>query len=973
MPQSPPPSATSSDPRMPPDLPAALAAGLAHQWAAYLESAAEHGARVLAEGAERTAMLRAWAASDFVAQACVADPALPGDLVASGDLEKAYPEGHYRDALDRLLEGVADEADLARRLRLFRRREMVRIAWRDLALDADLDEVLAEVSALAEACIDGALERLHAWHCAQFGEPHGAESGTPQRLVVLGMGKLGARELNFSSDVDLIFAYPEAGATRGAREITNERFFLRLGQRLITALDERTAEGFVFRVDMRLRPYGDSGPLAMSFGALEHYYQSQGREWERYAMIKARVVGGDRRRGGQLLEILRPFVYRRYLDYGAFESLREMKAMIAREMRHKHLARNVKLGPGGIREIEFIGQAFQLIRGGRVPALREQQIQKVLGVLSAQRLLPDYAAAELIAAYRYLRRVENRLQEFADRQTHELPRDAAARARLAYAMGAGDWAGFSAELEQHRERVGAHFDQVFAAPQSEDAGDAAAGEFSALWQAPAMAEAEQETLRRHGFTEPGEAARALLALRDSHACRALSGRGRARLDRLMPLLIGAVAASEQPDLCLPRVLALVEAIARRTAYLSLLGEHPLVLSQLVKLAAASPWIARLLTRHPILLDELLDPRTLYQPASREQLERELREKLAAVDADDLEQQMEVLRHFKQAQVLRVAAADVGGVLPLMIVSDHLTEIAEVLLQAVLELAWAQIAARHGVPRYRQGGASAEAGFCVLAYGKLGGIEFGYGSDLDIVFLHDSAGEDQHTDGERPVDNGVFFARLGQRIIHLLATATASGVLYEVDTRLRPSGASGLLVCSVDSFADYQRGQAWTWEHQALVRARPVAGSAAIAARFEAVRAEILARPREREALRGEVREMRARMREQLGRSGEGMFDLKQDFGGIADIEFLVQYQVLAWASREAGVYRYTDNIRQLDALAAGGIMPEADVERLKDIYRDYRKRAHRLTLQEQAAIVPEGEYLEECAFVRAQWKAIMMP
>lgn len=951
-------------------LPATLAPFVDRLWQIWLERAAAAGVPVPTGEAFLKELGVVWAGSEFVANALIQQPALLVDLHESGDLARTYPLNRYRERLNSLLSGVENEAALGQRLRQFRRREMVRIAWRDLAGQAELDETLAETSALADACIQGALDVLHPWQCGEWGVPIGGHTRQPQSLVVLGMGKLGAGELNFSSDIDLILAYPEPGETDGERQRTNEQFFLRLGQRLVKALDERTADGYVFRVDLRLRPYGESGPLAMSFDAMEQYYQSQGREWERYAMIKARVVAGDAERGAQLLSVLRPFVYRRYLDYSTFESLRDMKAMIVREVQRKGMQANVKLGDGGIREVEFIGQAFQLIRGGREPSLQVRPIQEVLTLLAEEQLLPTFVADELKTAYRFLRRVENRLQEFADQQVHSLPSGAQERERLAFTMGFDDWRQFEKELNRHRERVSDHFEQVFAAPQGEEQNnndDALTG----LWHGALTEEEAHAVLGEQGFVDAPEAFRLIRALRNSSARRSLSERGRGRLDRLMPLLLGAVAGLAKPDLCLPRLIALVEAIARRTAYLSLLIEHPMALSQLVKLMAASPWIARLITRHPLLMDELLDPRTLYHPATRDQLEHELRGRLDALAADDLEQQMETLRHFKQVNVLRVAAADVAGAMPLMVVSDHLTAIGEVVLEQVLRLAWEQIAGRHGEPYCGAGEGRRRAGFIILAYGKLGGIELGYGSDLDIVFLHDSAGEKQYTDGEKSVDNNVFFARLGQRIIHLLSTATPSGVLYEVDTRLRPSGASGLLVSGIDAFADYQEREAWTWEHQALVRARPVAGDASPAEAFGRIRAAILGRVRDPEELRGEVREMRERMREQLGTRQPGWFDLKQDAGGIADIEFIVQYLVLRWAADYPEVYHYSDNIRQLEALANTQALSPEDAETLTDAYRVLRARVHSLKLQEEPARVSEAEYTKERAAVSEIWQRVM--
>ena len=944
-------------------LPDVLRRYVEREWQSFCEAAPEAAPRPIADEAFAASLVKVWACSDFVAKTCVRHPAMLSALLDSGRLQTDDGAEHFAEQLGEALAGVTDDNSLGVVLRQFRRREMVRIAWRDLAGWAELDETLADLSALASACVDQALNRLDQWQQAEFGTPMGEESGEPQQLVVLGMGKLGAGELNYSSDIDLIFAYPEEGQTQGGRrQLSNSEYFIRLGRRLITALDQRTAEGYVFRVDMRLRPFGDTGPLAVSFDAMEDYYQVHGREWERYAMVKAAVIAGDREAGAELMAILRPFVYRRYLDYGAFESLREMKEMIAREVQRKGMENNIKLGPGGIREVEFIGQAYQLIRGGRDRALQIRPIQQVLKLLAEMDSLPDYVVTTLIEAYRFLRRAENRLQAMADQQTHTLPRDEADRQRLALAMGFETWAAFEGELRAQMAAVHDAFEQVFVAPQREQAA-AQGSAFDAVWSGSAAAETAAQALRDQGYEQPEAVLQVLQRLREGAAFRSLSKRGHERLDRLMPLLLGAVAAEEQPEQVLTRVINLLEAIVRRTAYLALLVENPMALSQLVQLCAASPWIARHLARYPILLDELLDARSLYAPLDRAGLEAELNQTLAQLD-NDLEQQMDALRHFKQTNVLRVAAADVMGAFPLMMVSDHLTEIAEVVLAQVVRIAYDYLEHRHGRPRSQDGGPECEPGFIVLAYGKLGGIELGYGSDLDLVFLHDDSALGQSTAGDNSVDNSVFFARLGQRIIHIMTAHTPAGTLYEVDPRLRPSGAAGMLVSSMSAFAAYQEKEAWTWEHQALVRARAVAGDAALIEQFEAVRSRILARQRDAEGLRREVVEMRDKMRQNLAKGGAERFDLKQDTGGIADIEFIVQYGVLRWAHAHPALLQWTDNIRLLQTLADEGLLERQDAQLLADAYRAYRAEVHRRALQEAEAVVQD----EKQGQTFAQWR-----
>ena len=916
---------------------------------------------------------KVWACSEFVARACVRYPAMLAGLVSDGQLQTASEEGACQARLEAALESAFDDTSLGIALRHFRRREMVRIAWRDIAGWANLDETLRDLSALAAACVEAALQRLHAWQSDELGMPMGERTGHPQSLVVLGMGKLGAGELNYSSDIDLIFTYPEEGQTQGGRyELSNSEYFVRLGRRLINVLNQQTAEGYVFRVDMRLRPFGDAGPLAIGFEALEDYYQVHGREWERYAMVKAAVVAGDQTAGAELMEILRPFVYRRYLDYGAFESLREMKQMIANEVKRKGMEDNIKLGPGGIREVEFIGQAYQLIRGGRDRSLQIRPIQQVLSLLAEKEYLPAYVVEGLRSAYVFLREAENRLQAMHDQQTHVLPKHDTDRQRLALAMGECDWASFEMLLRKRMAMVHDAFDQVFVAPQREQAAEQGS-DFDALWAGSMNEDSAAALLRENGYQDVAEVQRLLLRLREGSAFRSLSSRGRERLDRLMPLLLGAVSAVEQSELVLARVIHLIEAVVRRTAYLALLVENPIALSQLVKLFAASPWIAKHLARYPALLDELLDTRSLYAPLDRKALVAELALALEQFEGD-LEQQMEALRHFKQANVLRVAAADVMGAYPLMVVSDHLTEIAEVVLDQVVQIAYRHLVEKHGRPQCRgQDGELHEPGFLVIAYGKMGGIELGYGSDLDLVFLQGNYASGGQTDGASPTDNMVFFARLGQRIIHIMTALTPAGVLYEVDSRLRPSGDAGMLVADVNAFALYQENDAWTWEHQALVRARVVVGSMVLSKRFDVIRAKVLGRERDAQQLQTEVREMREKMRENLSKTkaSPGMFDLKQDPGGIADIEFIVQYSVLRWASRYPSLLEWSDNVRLLETLAAEGLISQADAQLLADAYRAYRAEVHQYALQEAEAVVDESPFAEWRQGVTRIWRDLL--
>lgn len=929
------------------------------------------------------AFVRVAAASDFVAEQAQRDPAMLLALTASGELERSLAPGELRTQVSELLEDCAEEDELGRRLRRYRNRQQLRIIWRDLTRQADLAETCCDLSDLADACIDLAYHWLYSRHCAQFGTPIGRRSGQPQHLVVLGMGKLGAHELNLSSDIDLIFGYPEGGETEGAkRALDNQEFFTRLGQRLIKALDVITVDGFVFRVDMRLRPYGSSGPLVFSFNALEQYYQDQGRDWERYAMIKARVVGGDQAAGGQLLQMLRPFVYRRYLDFSAIEALRSMKQLIQQEVRRKGMTDNVKLGSGGIREVEFIAQAFQLIHGGRDLSLQQRPLLKVLDTLEGQGYLPPPVVAEMKEGYEFLRYTEHALQAIADRQTQMLPDSDLDRARVAFIMGFDDWPAFHERLMYWRGRIEWHFQQVIADPDEEEGGGEGCigGEWLPLWEEALDEESACRQLGEAGFAEPATARRRLSDLRNGPQVRAMQRLGRERLDAFIPRLLNMTVEHGNPDLVLERVLPMVEKVARRSAYLVLLSENPGALQRLIELCAASPWIAEQITRFPLLLDELLNEGRLYRPPLAPELAAELRERLTRIPEDDLEQQMEALRHFKLAHSLRVAASEIAGTLPLMKVSDYLTWLAEAILDQVLALSWRYNVAKFGAPRRADGGLC-DPDFIIVGYGKVGGLEFGHGSDLDLVFIHD--GDPQaETDGAKPIDGAQFFTRLGQRIIHLLTTQTTSGALYEVDMRLRPSGAAGLLVSSLGAFQRYQENEAWTWEHQALVRARVLVGSPRVASAFEQVRLAVLGRERDLPKLRAEVSEMRAKMRDNLGTretaagttpnafEAAAAFDLKQDAGGIVDIEFMVQYAALAWSRQHPELVRYTDNIRILDGLEQADLLAGDEVRLLQEAYKAYRSAAHRQALQKQPGVVGGDQFHAERQGVMRIWREL---
>jgi len=905
------------------------------------------------------------AASDFVSQACARDDRLLPDLIASHDLQRRL------SAADFVARAPRSEAEpqFLEDLRKWRCREMVRIAWRDLAGWAHLEETLSDLTAFADAAINVACEFARRPLVARYGEPC-SERGVVQPLVVVGMGKLGGGELNFSSDVDLVLLFPESGETNGKRSIANEEFFTRLGQGLVRMLETPTAHGIVLRVDLRLRPFGDSGPPVASFASFEDYLPRHGRDWERYAYVKARAVTAPREYEEIEASAIRPFVYRRYLDFGVFESLRDMKGLIAREVERRELADHVKLGPGGIREIEFIVQAFQLIRGGRDRRLQTTSLLQALAVLGETRLLPANVVTDLRAAYVYLRRLENRLQMLADAQTHKLPEDAVSRGRIAVAMGSPDWAGLLQELNQHRAGVSSQFRFVVFGGSDADR-NAVRIDLGRFWDSQAETAALTESLAGAGFAEAEEASRMLLELRSSSLVRKLDEPGRKRLQSLLPALLSDIAASGGQLLVLRRILRIVEAIGQRSAYFALLHESAPARARLVELCGHGDFLVQQIASYPLLLDELIDERLLSHTATRADLASELALRMDLVREDDPERQVEALRHFQRAALFRVAVADLTGRLPVMQVSDRLTDIAELIVECAMQLSWQQITAQFGTPFCDEGSGLRPVQVAAAGYGKLGGMELGYSSDLDLVFLHDSRGERQETTGSKPTDNQVFFVRLAQRIVHLLTMHSAAGRLYEVDVRLRPSGKGGMLVTSINAFAEYQRTEAWTWEHQAFLHARSVAGASGLRAEFEAIRMDVLSNHVRRDTLRTEVRTMRERMRKELSRATESQFDIKQDAGGVADIEFLAQYWALRWANRYPPLVMFSDTIRQLESVASANLVPQVTVDLLIIAYQAYRVRTHHLSLMSQNPIVASTEFAPERAAVTRIWNRAM--
>ncbi|HEV7814374.1 MAG TPA: bifunctional [glutamate--ammonia ligase]-adenylyl-L-tyrosine phosphorylase/[glutamate--ammonia-ligase] adenylyltransferase [Janthinobacterium sp.] len=883
----------------------------------------------------------------------------------------AQVEALSRLSLDRLdfgaalAQAAAPALPLPRAMRRLRNLLVCALIRRDLGGQADLAEVVETMSRFADFAVRAHLEALGRDMRALHGTPIGAESGKPQELIVLGMGKLGGAELNVSSDIDLIFVYPEEGETRmdsaGQRPLSNHEFFIRLGKKLIAALSEITEDGYTFRVDMALRPNGASGPLAVSLAMVEQYLIVQGREWERYAWVKARAVSGKAADIAALDAIVRPFVYRRYLDFGIIDAIRTMHAQIRAEVNrqerlHPDRSNNVKLGRGGIREIEFLAQVFQLIRGGRDAALRERSTRATLRVLADKGLLATCVVEQLLAAYTFLRNLEHRLQYLDDAQTHTLPAGAEDLHSVALMMGLSDAAALLASLEAWRRFVAGQFDAIFSDKSAEPADGGLDADFGHAGPDSDHREAMQAHFAALGFDDPAGAARRLLATWQAPRLQALPEASRNRLVALVNTALPLIAASALPAgggsqlATLGRLLDFLETVARRAAYLSLLTEYPHTLEQVIRMMYASGWAASFLTQHPILLDELLDERlrnTLPDPLA---LAAELRQQLDGA-AGDTERQMDILRELHHAQLFHLLAQDLAGDLTVEVLADHLSALADVIVAAAIQAAWTALPARHReVPK-----------FAVIAYGKLGGKELGYVSDLDVIFLFDD--DDQ--------DAPALYAKLAQRFITWMTSHTSAGILFDIDIALRPDGASGMLVSSVQAFERYQRNSAWIWEHQALTRARFCAGDAAIGARFEHIRVDVLRQERAPGGpLKQEVLAMRRRMREAHPSRG-ALFDLKQAAGGMIDIEFMVQFLVLQHAARYPQLAINIGNIALLKMCADLGLIDAGLAAGVADAYRALRKLQHQLRLQGQdLGLVEPALVQEHAAQVKRLWDTV---
>jgi [glutamine synthetase] adenylyltransferase / [glutamine synthetase]-adenylyl-L-tyrosine phosphorylase len=836
-----------------------------------------------------------------------AEPVLAQEL--QGQLATPYSFEAMQNFLQ--VQDLSNQNHLLAGLRNLRKRVMLRLITRDLNGMADVHEVMRAATDLAEITLNCALKNAHLQLKQEYGAALDAQ-GNEQSLLIVGMGKLGGEELNVSSDIDLVFVYAEDGMTNGARSIDNHQYFTLLGKQVIRALHEITTDGFVFRVDMRLRPYGDSGSLVSSFDTLEEYFYSQARPWERYAWLKGRVVCGDKTQARALDKIVQPFVYRRYLDYGAIADLRDVHAQIRRAAAQKDAANNIKIGPGGIREIEFIAQVFQLIRGGREKDLQLKPTLTTLQQLASRQILPQEEVSQLIDYYKFFRNLEHRLQYLDDAQTQTLPTNEDDRALIAESMGFSDYTKFLSVLNGYRVEVSRHFEIVFGEDKKTNT---TTENLSDVWQGTQTGATLPST-----FSDPNAVLQRLKLMRESSHYSRLPESSRTRLDLMIPHMIETASRQQQADKTLFRLLDFSEVIDRRAAYLALLSEHPEALERLAKLMAASPWAANYLSQHPILLDELVDTRLLHSPPDWPALRLQIRN--ALLHETDQEKRMDGLRHFKHTQTFRLLAQDIEGLMSLETLSDHITELADSVIELSLELCWREM-------QHKNGSDQQQPRFAVIGYGKLGGKELGYASDLDMIFLYDDDQPNAET----------IYANLARKLISSLSTLTSAGILYETDLRLRPDGVSGLLVSSFAAFDDYQRQRAWVWEHQALTRARFVAGDKGIGEKFEALREKILKQPRKPDELKKEILAMREKMRAQH-KETEGFIDIKQGRGGIIDVEFIVQFLVLLHSVQHPFLILNKGNIALLKYCGEAGLIPNELANDCADAYREFRRLQH---------------------------------
>jgi glutamate-ammonia-ligase adenylyltransferase len=877
------------------------------------------------------------------------------------------------------------EFDMKQKLRLERHYWSIIIAVQDIFQRGNVKAITFFQSTLADILIQAACRWAEHFSKKQFGTPLSPE-GKPQQLLILAMGKLGGRELNFSSDIDLIFAFPEEGETdRESKPVENQKFFMRLGQKLISLLSDITYDGFVYRVDMRLRPYGQSGALVTNFNALQDYYVEQGREWERFAMIKARVINGDDDQVAELEQIIRPFSYRRYIDFSVLESIRQLKQKIASELLRKDTQGNIKLGEGGIRELEFIVQSLQLIGGGRHPVLQTKNWWHSLDTLQAKEFIPANEAKPLKSAYEFLRKLENAIQIRNEDQTQSLPDELSEQAQVAAMLGYSDWHQLVSELEQHQNYVAEFFKGLFHDPHEENNLDEDYEQVK-QWLERGLSEEKQQLIQQK-LSISASMVTMLSEFRSEFSERKIGSRGLNRLEQLLPHLLIETGKQPEPETTLQRCIELLQGVGRRTAYFEMLAENLPVLEYLVQLVGRSRWLAKQVSIYPSLLDELLFPSNFGKQLGKGDLASQLRQSLIRIEADDIEGQLVALGGFKQSSQFKIAAGDLTGRFDISAVSQQLTDLAEVIVEYLLQFAWRETVAKFGVPPECE--ERLASGFLVLGYGKLGGDELGYGSDLDLVFLYhgepqsQTSGKDRSggdKPGQKTLELHQFYTRLAQRLVHYLGTRTQQGIMYEVDTRLRPSGRSGMLVSHIEAFKKYQHNEAWTWEHQALVRARPIAGDDVLLDDYMQLRAEILAKPSSLQSdsdalitdgLATDVQNMRQKMRNNLNKSDSKLWDIKQGEGGLVDIEFLVQYWALKYSrdliQNVPNARLPFNNVDWLQLLTQHGFISQDVRDQLIQNYRTFREIANHNSLQSQPQLIPKNELEHEKQQVYELW------
>ena len=915
-------------------------------------------------------ILAIWYASPFIKQVCISQPAWLKNLLDHDALHADYTAEKYAEVLKPVFSQADNVAKLQRLLRQVRAAHFARIAWRDLQQYTTVRQTLNELSIYAQVCIDRVLAWCFDWlqsrsYASEF------EQSLPQHVVVFALGKLGGHELNFSSDVDLIFAYSADVTHTQDQNAKAVSFYLKLVQLLIKVLAEQTQDGFVFRVDTRLRPFGYSGALMPSLSAIDQYFQIHGRDWERYAWIKARAIAGNVQLGEQFLKEVTPFIYRRYLDYGAVQSLREMKALVDQKARQNSAKADVKIGLGGIREIEFIVQMFQLIYGGRDASLCIRSTLMSLKYLGEHEMLANEKVTDLTSAYLFLRKAENGLQIRNDQQTHTLPIEDQAKVQYAYAMGAADWNEFYTEYIFHTSNVNKVFQSLLNADESTNKKSAErSNDFELLWQQVDDKQHCIEILSKHFTTDVEKICERLQVFAESGVAQRPVSLARQRLDGFMPIFLQHLLHTEKPTLVLERFIGILNKILQRSTYISLLTENQNKLTKLFKLIEVSPWIAQYLLTHPLLLDEILRMDDAYQPPSLNEMQQQLDVSVQS-SSNDLEKYMERLREFKHAQVLQIAAADIVEAFPVMRVSDHLSGLAETCISSAADQAYKDLIAKYGEPICIKDEETFIPQILIIEYGKLGGLELGYGSDLDLVFVHNGIGTACETNGAKKLHGDIFFTRLVQRIIHLLSTATSAGKVFDVDVRLRPYGASGPLVTSISAYKNYLCNEAWLWEHQALIRARPVTNSSTLADNFAKIRQNILCQSRDIGEVRKLIMEMRGKISAEHGGKDKAKFNIKKDQGGLVDIEFIVQFHVLSYANKHNDICIYTDNVRILDACSKVKLISKETAEELKSIYLKYRKHLHQLSLQLLPETVDVGVFAKERLAIQNYWASLL--